>query len=123
MMPLWLEQKRIAAWLAKEIKPEKLKRKAASKPDNAEVTTAKKQKTTQKGKRKANALTKGGKPQRSKKPLNQRTMVKRKTWKTRRKGAAWTMTEAMPGMSQMTASPPWTGFRCIFRPLVVFGLI
>ena len=27
------------------------------------------------------------------------------------------------GKSQMTASPPWTGFRCIFRPLVVFGLI
>ena len=25
------------------------------------------------------------------------------------------------GKSQMTASPPWTGFRCIFRPLVVFG--
>ena len=43
MMPLWLEQKHVAAWLAKEIKPEKLKRKAASKPDNAEVTTAKKQ--------------------------------------------------------------------------------
>ena len=48
MMPLWLEQKHVAAWLAKEIKSEKLKRKAASKPDNAEVTTAKKQKTTQK---------------------------------------------------------------------------
>ena len=51
--------------MAKEIKSEKLKRKAASKPDNAEVTTAKKQKTTQKGKGKgkknANALTKGGK--------------------------------------------------------------
>ena len=31
------------------------------------------------------------------------------------------MTEVMPGMSQMTASPPWAGFRCIFRPLVVFG--
>ena len=64
VMPLWLEQKHVAAWLAKEIKSEKLKRKAASKPDNAEVTTAKKQKTTQKGKgkgkKKANALTKGG---------------------------------------------------------------
>lgn len=60
MMRLWLEQKHVAAWLAKEIKSEKLKQKAASKPDNAEVTTAKKQKTTQKGK-KANALTKRGK--------------------------------------------------------------
>eukprot|EP00622_Pseudochattonella_farcimen_P006383 FR742181.1.p1 GENE.FR742181.1~~FR742181.1.p1 ORF type:complete len:129 (+),score=30.85 FR742181.1:30-389(+) len=64
MMRLWLEQKHVAAWLAKEIKSEKLKQKAASKPDNAEVTTAKKQKTTQKGKgkgKKANALTKRGK--------------------------------------------------------------
>ena len=75
MMPMWLDQKHIATWLAKQVKSEKQKRTAARKADDAGMTNAKKQRTTQtgtgkgkgKGKTKANTSTVGKKGKASKK--------------------------------------------------------